>query len=98
VAPRRWYGWAIQQLVLQLLLVGCPGYRCAGWVGLDRRTIGRWWGWLSERSEGFALFLKARFPELGRAVDWCEFWQGCWQTMSLSQAMAWLDREGVVVP
>jgi hypothetical protein len=44
------------------------------------------------------MFLKARFPEWGRAVDLCEFWQGCWQTMSLSQAMAWLDHEGVAVP
>ena len=98
IAPRRWYGWAIQQLVLQLLLVGCSAHRCAGWVGLDRRTIGRWWGWLRERGEVLAMLLKARFPELGRAVDFRGFWQGCWQTMSLSQAMAWLDREGVVVP
>jgi hypothetical protein len=98
IAPRRWYGWAIQQLVLQLLLLGCSGHRCAGWVGLDRRTIGRWWGWLGERSEEFAMFLKARFPALGRAVDLSEFWEGCWQTMSLSQAMAWLDHDRVVVP
>jgi hypothetical protein len=44
------------------------------------------------------MLLKARFPELGRAVDFCGFWQGCWQMMSLSQAMAWLDRERVAVP
>jgi hypothetical protein len=98
MAPRRWYGWAIQQLVLQLLLVGCSAHRCAAWVGLDRRTIGRWWGWLGERSEGFALFLKARFPELGRAVDFSGFWQDCLKTMTLSEAMAWLDGEAVVVP
>ena len=98
IAPRRWYGWTIQQLVLQLLLVGCSAHRCAGWMGLDRRTIGRWWGWLRERSEVFAMLLKARFPELGRTVDFCGFWQGCWQTMSLSQAMAWLDHERLAVP
>ena len=45
-----------------------------------------------------ALFLKARFPQLGRAVDFREFWQDCLKTMRLGQAMAWLDGEGVVVP
>jgi hypothetical protein len=39
-----------------------------------------------------------RFPELGRSVDFTAFWQNCLQAMSLSQAMAWLDREGVIVP
>ena len=44
IAPRRWYGWAVQQLVLQLLLAGCSLHRCACWMGLDRRTAGRWRG------------------------------------------------------
>jgi hypothetical protein len=88
----------MQQLVLQLLLVGCSVHRCACWVGLDRRTVGRWWGWLGDRSNVFEMFLKARFPEWGRAVDFRGFWQGCWQTMTLSQAMAWLDHEGVAIP
>lgn len=98
IAPRRWYGWAIQQLVLQLLLAGCSVHRCAGWVGLDRRTIGRWWGWLGERGEGFAWFLRSRFPELGRAVDFQSFWVGCLDRLTLGEAMAWLDRDGVAVP
>ena len=42
IAPRRWYGWAVQQLVLQLLLAGCSLHRCACWMGLDRRTAGHW--------------------------------------------------------
>jgi hypothetical protein len=83
---------------LQLLLVGCSVHRCAGWVGLDRRTVGRWWGWLCDRREAFEMFLKARFPNLGRAVDLRGFWQGCLKTIPLSQAMAWLDGEEVVVP
>ena len=49
IAPRRWYGWAVQQLVLQLLLAGCSLHRCACWMGLDRRTAGRWRGWLDDR-------------------------------------------------
>jgi hypothetical protein len=98
VAPRRWYGWALQQVVLLLLLGGGSLHWCAAHTGLDRRTVRRWWGWLGDRSEAFGLFLRARFPELGRAMDCCGFWQGCLKTMTLSQAMAWLDREGVAVP
>jgi len=98
VAPRRWYGRALQQAVLLLLLCGGSLHQASIQYELDRRTVRRWWGWLGERSEGFALFLKARFPELGRAVGFREFWQDCLKTMSLSQAMAWLDHAEVVVP
>ena len=98
VAPRRWYGWALQQAVLLLLLCGGSLHQASIQYELDRRTVRRWWGWLGERSDTFEMFLKARFPELGRTVDFRAFWQDCWKTMSLSQAMAWLDREGVVVP
>jgi len=98
VAPRRWYGWALQQVVLLLLLGGGSLHGCAAQTGLDRRTVRRWWGWLQARHAEFGLFLRARFPELGRTVDFRGFWQGCWQAMTLSQAMAWLDHEGVVVP
>ena len=98
VAPRRWYGWALQQVVLSLLLGGGSLYRCAAQAELDRRTVRRWWGWLQARHAEFGLFLQARFPELGRAVDFRGFWQGCLQTMALRQAMTWLDGEGVAVP
>jgi hypothetical protein len=65
---------------------------------VDRHTVRRWWRKLHERQHEFELFLRMRFPELGRSVDFAAFWQNCLQTMSLSQAMAWLDREGVIVP
>jgi len=65
---------------------------------LDRQTIRRWWSGLHNRHHEFELFLRMRFPELGRSVDFTDFWQNCLQTMTLNQAMAWLDREGVVVP
>jgi Domain of unknown function (DUF6431) len=98
IAPRRWYDWAFQQVVLLLLLSGCSLCGCSRLCNLDRRTIRRWWNELQSRRHEFELFLRARFPELGRSVDFTAFWQNCLQSMSLSQAMAWLDREGVIVP
>ena len=98
IAPRRWYDWALQQVVLLLLLGGGSLHQCSVLSGLDRRTIRRWWAWLCGRTDAFGMFLRARFPELGRAVDLRGFWQGCLKAMPLSQAMAWLDRDGVAVP
>jgi transposase-like protein len=98
LAPRRWYGWAVQQVVLMWLLGGGSLHQAAGQGGVDRHTVRRWWGWLRDRSETFSFWLRSRFPELGRAVDRGEFWPLCWQVMPLSGAMAWLDRDGVAVP
>jgi len=98
IAPRRWYGWAVQQLVLRLLLVGCSLQRCSAWVGLDRRTVRRWWQWLKARSAEFVFGLCSRFPDLGRAVDFRSFWAICLERSPLRVVMAWLDQDGVIVP
>ncbi len=63
-----------------------------------RATLRRWWKWLAVRSEDFAFHLRSRFPELGRTPDWQAFWRACLDRMPWSEAMAWLDRNGVIVP
>jgi transposase-like protein len=98
IALRRWYGWAVQQVVLLWLLGGGSLHQAAVVGGIHRSTVGRWWNWLVARSETFGFRLRARFAELGRAVDFAGFWQGCLSMMPLSGVMAWLDRDGVVVP
>jgi hypothetical protein len=80
------------------LLVECSLRRCSRQFGLDRHTVRRWWNELNEHHHAFAFSLRMRFPELGRSVNFTDFWQNCLQSMSLSQAMAWLDRAGVIVP
>jgi hypothetical protein len=98
VAPRRWYGWAVQPVVLLWLLAGGSLPQAAVQGGVDRHTVRRWWVWLKERSETFRFWLPSRFPELGRAVDVAGFWHGCREAMPLSRAMVWLDLEGLAVP
>ena len=63
-----------------------------------RRTIGRWRHWIEREFDRQSLHLRSRFAELGRGVEWKEFWSLCLQSMSLSAAMGWLDRMGVRVP
>jgi len=84
--------------VLLWLLRGGSVHQAAAQGGVDRHTVRRWWGWLKERGEIFGFGLRSRFPELGRAVDFAGFWQGCLASMPLSRAMARLDLAGVIVP
>ena len=42
IAPRRWYDWAVQQLVLLILVAGCSVHRCAFCTGRERHTVRRW--------------------------------------------------------
>lgn len=96
IAPRRWYGWAVQQAVLVLLLAGASLHQCARSSGRDRRTVRRWCDWLGERGEQFAFFLRGRWPELGRMADFESFWRNVIDEVSLQQAMVLLDRDLVV--
>ena len=96
IAPRRWYDWAVQQVVLLVLLSGSSLHGCCRCTGFDRRTARRWGDWLKERSETFAFFLRSRFAQLGRSADHDSFWSNVINTMSLAQAMAWLDRDLIV--
>jgi hypothetical protein len=91
MSPRRWYCWAVQEVVLLLLLSGASLNGCCGSTGRAVRTVVRWRDWLKERSERFAFFLRSRFPELGRIPDYGAFWRHVIDSMSLAQAMAWLD-------
>jgi transposase-like protein len=96
--PRRQYGWQSQQAVLEGLISGQPIREMARRLWPSRRTIGQWWRWLEERFDLHALHLRSRFPDLGRSVDWKTFWSLCFERMTLTEAMGWLDRAGVSVP
>jgi transposase-like protein len=95
IAPRRWYDWAMQQIVLLLLLTG--GSLHQGWrqTGRARSTLRRWRDWLQARSVQFTFFLRSRLPELGRLPE-PDFWHQVISRLSLVQAMAWLDQDLIV--
>ena len=96
IAPRRWFNWAVQQMVLMLLLGGSSLRGCSRQTGVDRRTARRWRDWLDARSERFAFFLRSRFAHLGRSADRESFWRLVLDSMALAQAMACLDRDLIV--
>jgi len=98
LAPGRQYWWNSQQVVLQWLIAGESIRAVARGVWSSRRTIARWWQWLQGRFDEHALYLRSRFAQLGRAVNWKGFWSLCFERMGLSKAMGWLDQAGVSVP
>jgi transposase-like protein len=98
ICPRRWYAWALQQQVLQLLIAGASLRRTAAIFALGYHTVRRWWRWLSTVHEDFSFHLRSRFASLGRSVGFATFWLACLQLMPLCEAMAWLDHDSVAVP
>ena len=96
IAPRRWFDWAMQQVVLAMLLAGCSVHHCCRSTWRARSTVRRWRHWLQSRSEEFCFYLRSRLPELGRHADRDAFWRHVIQGMSLATVMAWLDKDLVV--
>ena len=97
IAPRRWYNWLVQQLYLRASLRQEQGDAPCHWPIPGRRTRARWHDWLKERGELFRFHLTSRFTELGRLADDVDYWCRVFETMGLSGAMAWIDRE-ICVP
>ena len=98
LSPRRQYWWKRQQAALEGLSAGESVRKVAREMMPSRRTIGRWRHWIEREFDLHSLHLRSRFAQLGRAEGWQAFWSLCFQTMSLSAAMGWLDRMGVSVP
>lgn len=98
IAPHRWYGWLFQQQILQFLLLTCSLRGCSTAFGLCKSTVRRWWNWLESRSATFEFYLRSRFPDWGRTTDPKSFWQTAMRAIPLSEIMACLDFDGVIVP
>jgi len=95
IAPRRWYDWAVQQVVLLLLLAGTSLRQGCRQTGCARSTVRRWRDWLQARSAQFSFFLRSRLPQLGRLPE-PDFWPEVITRMTLTYVMTQLDRDLVV--
>ena len=93
IAPKRWYNWAVQAVCLLAVMRGTQPEGNASLRKPARRTIGRWWRWLQERGPVFRFQLNSRFAELGRVGEELDYWCHVIETMGLSRAMAFVNRE-----
>lgn len=98
IAPRRWYPWVLQQAVLVLLLAGHSIRAVSRQQRASRHTVSRWWRCLKTRHLEYTFHLRSRFPFLGRHASVNAFWSACFDRISLTEAMGWLDRDGIAIP
>ena len=98
LAPRRWYGWAMQQAVLWLLAGGRSIRGVSRELRPSRRTVGRWRQGFQSRFPLHAACLRSRFPQLGHHEGFHAFWGACLTLMPLSLAMVLVHQSGVAVP
>lgn len=96
IAPRRWYNWLLQQIVLRALFEDTSPVMPPVCKTPSIRTLARWWAWLQERGQLFRSYLTSRFVELGRLADDVAYWFQVFETIGLSGAMAWLDKETTI--
>ena len=104
IPPKRWYHWALQKMVLSLLLTGMS--LLGVWQVLFDRTpwapslstVQRWWHRLKQSYPQQRLHLCSLLPELGRTINVIDFWQTCLHKMPLSSAMNALHRAGICIP
>jgi transposase-like protein len=95
IAPRRWYLWKIQQIVLMLILAGNSINATAKKVLPSRRTISRWIVRLKNHFHFHRDVLCAHFSEFGLASNFALFWKTCLDKISLGRAMYLCHVSGV---
>ena len=98
IAPRRWYMWEIQQIVLLTMLSGKSVNAASKLAAVSRQTCRRWWHSLNQRYLLHGSTLCNYYYELGYSKDFNVFWSACLQKISLSKAMLICHQSGVVVP
>lgn len=98
VAIRRWYLWIAQQIVLLHWLSGMSIYSIAKKSVPSRHTIRRW---VNRFKEQFHLHKDAicnQLMDLGRTVDFKDFWQTFLKEKLLSHGMRICHAAGLAVP
>jgi hypothetical protein len=107
ISPRRWYHWAMQQIVFTLMALGYSLMDACNQIPKshlqypqtpDISTIYRWWQSLQAQFLRHHFHLCSQHSELGRYQGCPTFWQACLKRMFLSTAMTILNRAGHKVP
>jgi hypothetical protein len=99
IPPKRWYHWAIQEVVLRLFLSGstysdvldslCRVYvNRQDFVEPSVSTLHRWWSRFKSDYLNNRFCLCNYFPSLGASNELSTFWLSCLEKMRLSSAMA----------
>ncbi len=97
IPPKRWYLWDVQQKALLLLLAGKSLSAAAKELIPSRHTIKRWLKSFKEKFHLHKDVLCSQFIELGRAINFIDFWQTFFKNNLLSTAMRLCHVAGVLI-
>jgi len=98
ISPHRWYLWEIQQTALMMILSGHSIRAIAKKIMPSRRTIARWMARFLDQFRMHKDALCNHIADLGRTIEFTDFWTICLETMSLSKAMHICHVAGGIVP
>lgn len=98
IPPKRWYLWAIQQIIFTLFLIGNSIYDISKKYLPSRHTISRWIERFKQQFQLHKSVLLQYFVDLGRTTDFTELWLNCFKNISLGQAMRLCNAAEVIIP
>lgn len=98
IPPRRWYLWAIQQIVFSSVLAGKSLRAITKEMKPSRHTIRRWVNRFQEQFLFHKDVLCNHLTDLGRTAGFSDFWQACLGCFPLSKTMQLCHAAGAVVP
>ena len=98
VPPKRWYSWAVQEDAFITLLEKLNFRSAAEKLLPGRSTLSRWWHSFEENHPIYADHLKNQQPDLGRQVNFRDFWKTALSSLSLASIMWFLYNHGAPVP
>lgn len=98
LSPRRWYDWNMQEEALKAYLSGLSYRSIAKKLLPSRTTIARWMKRFEERFKHHADHLRQKISSLCLFSEWKPFWQKCFESISLSQAMYHVHNAKIIIP
>ncbi len=98
ITPRRWYPWVIQQLCLELSLMGYSIRQLHHLFPIARSTLSRWMHWSIHQFDDHRKNLCVSVAAMGYYTTHHTFWCHWFRTNTLSQAMVLIYRAGKCVP
>lgn len=98
IPPKRWYLWDVQQKALLLLFGGKSLNATEKEIMPSRHTIKRWLNHFKEQFHLHKDVLCNHFIELGREINFINFWKEFFKNNLLSKAMRLCHVAGVSIP
>jgi transposase-like protein len=98
IPPRRWYLWLVQQTALLFHLAGISLNKISQEIKPSHWTVSRWVNRLKDQFQDHVITLRSKWSCLGYHTGFNDFWAAALNKIELSQAMLFLNDQGISVP